>query len=82
MTQHQNPANHKYADMSERDKMIYRQGYITALENAAYRLREHSVIPPPKDVRWTQELGENGEDAWLMDRAQRVRLGMYPDRFV
>lgn len=82
MAQHVNPYNKKYDELTEEDKLLYHQGYIAALESAAQQLQHFATVPPPKDERWTQELGDNGEAAWLFDRAQRVRLGLEPNRYV
>lgn len=47
--------------LSESEKLLYRQGQIDALNEAAQTLLQHGIVPPLKDPRWTDELGENGE---------------------
>ncbi|NWN87042.1 MAG: hypothetical protein HLX51_00645 [Micrococcaceae bacterium] len=49
------------------------------LTDAATSLEHHSVVPPPKDDRWTQSIGDNGEAAWLRDRADHINDQRYED---
>lgn len=51
-----------------------------ALTDAAAALEHHSVVPPVKDDRWTQSIGDNGEAEWLRDRADHLNDRRYEDK--
>lgn len=50
-----------------------------ALTDAATALDHFGVVPPPKDERWTQQLGDQGEAEWLRDRAEYLDAQRYDD---
>lgn len=48
-----------------------------ALTCAATELEHYALVPPPKDDRWTQSIGDQGEAAWLRDRAEYINDQRY-----
>lgn len=56
--------------LSLEQQLLYTQGKINGVSEAADTLLQFGIIPPPKDHRWTDQLGDNGEYAWLKERSR------------
>src|SRR5699024_8220977 len=52
------------------------------LIDAATTLESFGITPPPKDDRWTQQLGDNGEADWLREQAELLNDQRYDDEVI